>query len=161
MWQRNIPNRSAVMMQSMPGGFTVPKPPVLSLVTGKMSYNDFNLRDTLHRWVDHPQRLWDAIYGVLAEGIETVIHVGPDPNLLPATFKRLSDNISAQLQGRSLGRLGLRAISGVANRQWLKVLLPSRTALLRAPRINHVILEDWLLEQSPSKAGSSSTLQAK
>jgi hypothetical protein len=25
--------------------------------------------------------------------------------------------------------------------------LPSRTALLRAPAVHHVILEDWLLEQ--------------
>ena len=32
-------------------------------------------------------------------------------------------------------------------RPWLTAVLPSRTALLRAPAVNHIILEDWLLEQ--------------
>ena len=147
MWERCVPNRAASLMHTMQGGFTVPHPPVLSLVTGKMTYNDFNTRETLHKWVDHPQRLWDAVYGTLATGVETVVHVGPEPNLIPATFKRLSDNITMQVSGKSLGSIGLRAMSGLANRQWLANLLPSRTALLRAPRVQHVILEDWLLEQ--------------
>jgi [acyl-carrier-protein] S-malonyltransferase len=147
MWERCIPNRSAQLMHTMTGGYTVPHPPILSLVTGKTSYNDFNTRETLHHWVDHPQRLWDAVYGTLATGVETVVHVGPEPNLIPATFKRLSDNITLQASGRSLGSFGLRAMSGLANRQWLANILPSRTALLRAPRVQHIILEDWLLEQ--------------
>jgi [acyl-carrier-protein] S-malonyltransferase len=147
MWERSVSDRAAYLMHTMPGGFTVPHPPVLSLVTGKTSYNDFNTRETLHRWVDHPQRLWDAICATLSTGVETVVHVGPEPNLIPATFKRLSDNIAEQTSGRSIGSFSLRAMSGLANRQWLSNILPSRTALLRAPRVQHVILEDWLLEQ--------------
>ena len=107
VWQRNIPNRVAVMMHTLPGEFKKPVPPLLSLVTGKMSYNDHNAREILYRWIDQPQRLWDAVYETLASGIKTVIHVGPDPNLIPATYQRLSDNVAAQLAGRSLNSLGL------------------------------------------------------
>ena len=78
VWQRNIPNRVGVLMHTLPGGFTKPNPPVFSLVTGKTSYNDYNAREILVQWIDHPQRLWDAVYETLATGIETVIHVGPD-----------------------------------------------------------------------------------
>jgi [acyl-carrier-protein] S-malonyltransferase len=147
VWQRNIPNRVGVLMHTLPGGFTKPNPPVFSLVTGKMSYNAFNSREILHQWIDHPQRLWDAVYETLASGIERVIHVGPAPNLIPATFNRLRDNVQAQLTGNSLNSLGLRAMARAVRRPWLTALLPSRTALLRAPTVEHVILEDWLLEQ--------------
>jgi len=155
MWERSIPNRAAVMLHRLQGGFSVPEPPVLSLVTGTTSYNDFNIRETLHRWVDHPQRLWDAVYQVMAAGIETVVHVGPEPNLIPATFRRLSDNVQQQITGRTLRSLGARAVSSLAGRQWLSAVLPSRTALLRAPRIRHFILEDWLLENAPSKKAAA------
>ena len=82
-------------------------------------------------------------------GIETVIHVGPEANLIPATYHRLSDNVRQQLRGRSLNSLGLRAMSGMARRPWLANVLPTRAALLRAPFVEHVLLEDWLLEQRP------------
>jgi [acyl-carrier-protein] S-malonyltransferase len=147
VWQRNIPNRVGVLMHTMPGGFTRPNPPVFSLVTGKTSYNTFNSREILQQWIDHPQRLWDAVYETLATGIETVIHVGPAPNLIPATFNRLRDNVQAQLTGNSLNSLGLRAMARAVRRPWLTALLPSRTALLRAPTLEHIILEDWLLDQ--------------
>jgi [acyl-carrier-protein] S-malonyltransferase len=147
VWEKNIPNRVGVMANTMPGGFTRPMPPVFSLVTGKTSYNDYNAREILVKWVDHPQRLWDAVYETLSTGIESVIHVGPDPNLIPATFNRLRDNVQAQLTGSSLNKLGLRAMARAARRPWLTTLLPSRTALLRAPAVRHIILEDWLLEQ--------------
>jgi len=143
VWQRNIPNRCALHMQTMDGGFTAPNPPVLSMVTGDLSYNDFNARELLQRWVDHPQRLWDAVYATLDKGIETIIHVGPTPNIIPATFSRLSENVAAQIEGS----MGIRAMSNIVGRPWLKSLLPARTALLRAPLVNQVILEDWLLEQ--------------
>ncbi len=151
VWQRNIPNRVGVLAHTMRGGFTKPNPPVFSLVTGKTSYNDYNSREILNQWIDHPQRLWDAVYETLATGIETVIHVGPSPNLIPATYNRLRDNVQAQLSGNSFNRLGLRAMASVARRPWLTALLPSRTALLRAPMVEHIVLEDWLLEQ-PVKA---------
>lgn len=147
VWQRNLPNRVAVLAQTLKGGFTKPNPPIFSLVTGKTSYNDYNARETLVQWIDHPQRLWDAVYETLSTGIETVIHVGPSPNLVPATYARLRDNVQAQLTGNSLNSLGLRAMARAVRRPWLTALLPSRTALLRAPMMRHIILEDWLLEQ--------------
>ncbi|HEY3392919.1 MAG TPA: hypothetical protein VGK58_09445 [Lacipirellulaceae bacterium] len=148
--QRHIPDRAAVMMDFMPGGFQPPCPPIFSLVTGQRSYDDYHARDILRDWVDHPQRLWDAIYETLASGITTVIHVGPDPNLIPATFNRLSENVQEQTAGRSLGKMGMRAAAGLARRKWLSAILPSRAALLRAPAVKHIILEDWLLENPPS-----------
>ena len=147
MWQCCVPNRAAHMMHTMQGGFTLPKPPVVSLVTGKASYSDFNTREIMHRWVDEPQRLWEAVYETLASGVQTVVHVGPEPNLVPATFKRISDNVRIQVSGRTFGSWGLRAVSGMVRRQWLSAVLPQRTALLRAPLVQHIVLEDWLLEQ--------------
>lgn len=147
--QRNIPDRAAVMMDVMPGGLQPPCPPVLSLVTGKRSYDDYHARDILRDWVDHPQRLWDAVYETLSSGITTVIHVGPGPNVIPATFTRLSENVRQQTNGRTWNHLGMRAAAGLARRPWLSALLPSRAALLRAPLIEQIILEDWLLENAP------------
>ena len=141
--QRHIPDRASVMMETMSGGFQPPTPPVLSLVTGKRSYDDLSARDLLRRWVDRPQRLWDAVYETLACGVTTVVHVGPAPNVIPATFRRLSENIKEQTANKSLGSLGLRAAVGLARRPWLSALLPARGALLRAPTVQHVILEDW------------------
>ena len=137
-------------METLPGGFRAPALRLLSGVTAKASYNDHNSRELLHRWVDHPQRLWSMIHQTLAAGVETVIHVGPAPNLIPATFKRLSEDIRGQLTGRSPASLGLRAVSCMVRRPWLAQLLPSCASLLRAPFIRHVILEDWLLDQTPS-----------
>ncbi len=147
MWERSIPNRSAKMMHTLKNGLAAPTPPIISLVTGKCSYNEYNAREILNRWIDHPQRVWEGINELLTRGIETVIHVGPQPNLFPATFKRLSENVQSQLAGSSPGSLGLRFVSGMARRQWLSAILPSSTALLRAPFLQHVILEDWLLAQ--------------
>jgi [acyl-carrier-protein] S-malonyltransferase len=149
VWARNISNRTGWVLQTHPGGDAAPRPPVLSLVTGEASYNDHNALELIVRWVDHPQRLWDAVYETLVAGIETVIHVGPEANLIPATYHRISDNVQQQLRGRTLNSLGLRAMSGMARRPWLANVLPSRAALLRAPFVEHVMLEDWLLEQRP------------
>jgi [acyl-carrier-protein] S-malonyltransferase len=152
LWQRQLVDQAKFVIQTMQGGFIKPEPTLISLVTGRASYNDYNSREILGQWIDHPQRLWDAICETLAAGVETVIHVGPEPNLVPATFKRLSDNIAAQLKGRTPNRLGLRAMARLTrSRTWLNNLLPSRAALLRAPFVQHVILEDWLLEQDIEK----------
>lgn len=147
--RRYIPDRTAIMLESVPGGITPPYPAVLSLVTGKYEYDDHTSRQLLRQWSDHPQRLWDCVYETLACGVETVIHVGPEPNVIPATYRRLSENIQQQTSGNSLGSLGMRAAAGLARRPWLSAILPSRAALLRAPQIRHVILEDWLLENVP------------
>jgi len=143
LWQRCIPNRAAVMMHTMPGGFSEPRTPILSLVTGKFSYNDYNTREIIHRWIDHPQRLWDAVYETLDAGVERVVHVGPAPNIIPSTFKRVADNVEVQTRGR----LGVRTLKAIVPHPWLKRILPEQAALLRAPLIEHVVLEDWLLEQ--------------
>ena len=148
LWERNIPNRAAVMMHSVPGGFKKPHPAILSCVTGKASYNEYNSRELLNRWIDHPQRLWDVVCGTLAAGVETVVNVGPEPNLVPATFRRLSDNVTAQLNRRSLNSLGMRAMSGIVRRRtWLNSIISERAVLLRAPFVQHISLEDWLLAQ--------------
>lgn len=146
VWEKCIPNRAALMMATMSSGFAAPKPTVLSLVTGKASYNDYNTRELLHRWTDHTQLLWDAVYETLAQGVDTVIHVGPDPNIILATFHRLRDNVEVQIKAS----LGLRAVSSMVGRPWVKSLLPARTALLRAPLLQHVVLEDWLLANPPT-----------
>ena len=145
VWERNIPNRSALMMNTVQGGFREPKPEIFSLVTGDVGYHDYNAREMLCRWIDQPQRLWDAVYATLSRGVRTLVHVGPQPNLIPATFQRLSVDV----EGQTRGSVGIRALSNIIRRPWLSALLPARTALLRAPLLKHVNLEDWLLEHEP------------
>jgi len=142
VWQRNLPNRAGEMLHTLPGGCTEPHPPILSLVTGEMSYTALNARDMICCWMDRPQRLWDAVCRTMTSGIETVVHVGPAPNLIPATFRRLRTDVESQL----MNSMGLRALSAAVSHPWLRALLPNQTALLRAPDVEHVILEDWLLE---------------
>lgn len=144
--QKNITDRASVMLETLEGCFKPPTPPVLSLVTGKKSYNDHSAQAILRKWVDHPQRLWDVVDESLELGVETVVHVGPQPNVIPATYKRLSENITEQTSGGSLSSLGMRAVSGLARRPWLAALLPARASLLRAPHVRHIVAEDWLLE---------------
>jgi len=144
VWERQIPDRAAYLMHTLSGGFSTPQPPLLSMVTGKLSYHDHNARELLHQWVDHPQRLWDVVYEVLSSGIETIVHVGPKPNIIPSTFQRLRDNVEAQTENS----IGMRALSAAVSRPWLQSILPDRLGLLRAPLIEHIVLEDWLLEHA-------------
>lgn len=145
-WERQIPNRAASLLHTIPFRAVLPKPKVLSLVTGRFSYAHLSTRDLLQRWVDHPQRLWDAVYATLASRTTVVLHIGPGPNIIPATFKRVADNVGPQLAES----FRLRALSAAARRPWLQRMLPQRAALLRAPYLKHVVLEDWLLENSPN-----------
>lgn len=147
VWQRNVPNRAAVALYKIAGGMKPPSPRVVSCVTGAASYKALNARDTLIRWVDHPQLLWDAISETLAGGVDLVIHAGPAPNLIPATFERLSNNVTKQRGSRYLQLIGRGVGSGMNKYAWLARLLPTRATLLRAPHVAHVVLEDWLLEQ--------------
>jgi len=147
--QRSIPDRAAVLLESAPGGLQAPQMTLLSGVTGKGSYTDTNSRELIRSWIDHPQQLWAMVHETLTSGVEAVIHVGPAPNIIPATFKRLSDDVRGQIEGYSPGRLGMRAMSQLARRPWLSQLLPTATTLLRAPFVQHINLEDWLLEQLP------------
>jgi [acyl-carrier-protein] S-malonyltransferase len=147
VWQRQISNRAAERMHTLPIRLVEPKPKIFSLVTGDYSYTATSARELLYRWIDHPQRLWDAVYETLSSGATTVIHLGPDPNIIPATFRRLSEDVASQMQDSR----SLRALSAAVRRQWLRRLLPQRAALLRAPYIEHIILEDWLLAHAPPK----------
>lgn len=103
-------------------------------------------------------KLWDMVFQTLASGVELVVHVGPDPNLIPATFKRISDNIAAQTTERTWSGLGLRAISPIMRRPWLTRLLSTSTALLRAPYVQHIVLEDWLLQFAPRPGSTTLVL---
>jgi [acyl-carrier-protein] S-malonyltransferase len=143
VWERNIPNRSQYMMHTMQGACRVSKPPVLSLVTGQFSYDEVNMRDIIGDWVDHPQLLWDAVDTTLARGNETVVHVGPQPNIIPATFERLANNVTLQTKGK----FRMRTLSRIVEQRWLTGILPRRATLLRAPKLRHIILEEWLLQQ--------------
>ena len=151
VWQRNISNRAGVQLQTVGGGFVTPKPPIISLVTGEVSYNTYNARGLLTAWVDHPQQVWKAVCETLSAGIKTVVHVGPQPNLFPSTYKRIAENVSLQMSGTSAASLGKRIVSGMIDRPWLSNLLPSQASLLRAPTLEHVILEDWLLDRPTAK----------
>jgi [acyl-carrier-protein] S-malonyltransferase len=154
-WQRAIPNRVADMMLATPGGRDAPPVPIISGVTGKANVTADNSRELIHQWVDHPQRLWDQIVGTLSAGVQTIIHVGPSPNLIPATFQRLAEDVRGQLNRRSPGGLGKRLVSRMVHRPWLAQLLPSAAILLRAPAVHHMNLEDWLLESeraAPTKS---------
>ncbi|MDZ4820244.1 MAG: ACP S-malonyltransferase [Planctomycetota bacterium] len=150
IWQRAIPNRAAVMLHTIKPNPKGPIPPVFSLVTGNMSYDEINCREILTKWVDHPQRLWDAVNETLVLNCKAVVHVGPEPNLILATFTRLAENVKLQTGARSLGGFGLRAVASAVGRPWLARMLPSRSTLLRAPALRQIILEDWLLENSPA-----------
>src|SRR5439155_25265329 len=126
VWQKQISNRAAERMHTLPLNHVEPRPRVFSLVTGSYGYTSINARELLCQWIDHPQRLWDGVYETLASGVTTVLHVGPAPNIIPATFERLSANVVSQMQeSRSL-----RALSAAVRRLWLRRLLPHRAALL-------------------------------
>ena len=131
-------------MHTLKVEYTQTMPPVISLITGGIDYNEINQREMLRYWVDRPQRLWEAVECVLTSSATTVVHVGPEPNIIPATFQRLADNVDLQLKGN----MGMRALAAAAKRPWLGNLLPQKASLLRAPQIEQVILEDWLLEQA-------------
>jgi [acyl-carrier-protein] S-malonyltransferase len=146
VWQRQIPDKASELMHSLDGGQTAPNPPVISLVTGDDGYDASNVRSILRNWTDHRQQLWDVVLELLERDIQTVIHVGPEPNIMPATFKRLSENVESQTRGS----IGMRTLSQIVRRPWLSALLPKRAMLLKAIQMKHIVLEDWLLENDPA-----------
>lgn len=142
VWQKNIVDRAGCLLHTVPIAPQAPTPPVFSLVTGQAGYSPASARGLLRRWVDEPQRLWDAVIETLATDTGLIVHLGPEPNIIPATYQRLRDNVLAETRTR----FGIRALSAVVRRPWLRAFLPERTSLLRAPQIKHLILEDWLLD---------------
>ena len=148
--QRHVVDRAALMIDQLQPGKFPPTPPVFSLATGKRNYDEHAAREVLRQWIDHPQRLWDAVVETLNSGVSTVIHVGPEPNLILATFARLADNVKQQTNGKTFDSYRMKAMSGLASRPWLANLLPKRAALLRAPLLKQIVLEDWLIENAPA-----------
>ncbi len=148
VWERNIPNRTALSLCHIAGGDCKPTPPIVSCTTGVANYDEFNSRAILADWTDHPQRLWDAMKHTLAAGVEMVIHVGPEPRLFPTGFERLSDKIKKQMRRRHLDRLGYSLFPSISRNRWLNRSLLGRAALWRAPFLDHLVLEDWLLAQN-------------
>ena len=124
------------------GGLKPPSPKVVSCVTGSASYDALNARDTLIRWVDHPQLLWDAITETLVGDVDLVIHAGPAPNLIPATFDRLSNNVTKQLGNKYLQMIGRGVGSSMNRHAWLLRLsyLEGHVASFHRD-VQHVILE--------------------
>ena len=149
--QRAITDRASTRLQSSGGTLAAPKPPIASLVTGSIGYNDYNARQILTDWTDHPQQVWSTVCDTLSQGVKCVVHVGPEPNLFPATYKRLADNITGQSSRGTATSIGRRLVEGMIDRPWLAALLPSQATLLRAPSLTHIILEDWLLQHAPTQ----------
>jgi [acyl-carrier-protein] S-malonyltransferase len=147
VWERNIPNRTALRLYHTAGGQRKPTPNVVSCTTGLANYDEWNSRAILADWTDHPQRLWDAMEHTLASGAELVMHIGPEPKLLTTCFDRLSHRIMKQLKMRHLDRLGSSVIPSISRNGWLTRKLPANAVLLRAPFLHHLVLEDWLLAQ--------------
>lgn len=149
--QRQIPDRASVLLETIPGGLQKPCIPIESCVTGKASYNEYNSRRILSDWVNHPQRLWAALERVFSQEVDVIIHVGPDPNIIPATMDRIRNNVELQLNQGYLMGFGLRAVSHIVrSRPWLANYVSKNAALLRVPQIKNIILEDWLLANSPA-----------
>jgi [acyl-carrier-protein] S-malonyltransferase len=147
VWERSVPNRAAVALYHTRGGNQRPKPAVVSCTTGRANYDEWNSRAILTDWTDHPQRLWDAMEHTLSSGAELVIHVGPEPKLIPTAFERLSGKVLKQLKNRHLDSLGRRVLPSISRNHWLARRLPHTAVVIRAPFVNHLILEDWLLAQ--------------
>ncbi len=149
--QRHIPDRAAVALEQVDCSLEPPKVPVISLITGTVAYDGVNARQLTRDWIDHRQLLWPVVCELLRRPVELIVHVGPEPNIIPATFKRLSIDIASQLGEDSWSALGLRAVSQITrNRPWLRAMLSDEASLLRAPFVRHVVLEDWLLANAPA-----------
>lgn len=144
--EKDFTARVGRYLHTNPTGFGKPKPDILSLVTADFTYNDYNARDHMIRWTGQKQLMWEAVEAVLHSDVQTLIHVGPDPNIIPSTFDRLSKNVIAQTEASK----GIQALARAVDRPWLRKLMPHRADLLRAPSLKHVILEDWLIDNVPN-----------
>lgn len=145
--QACLPDRAAVQLEKTPGGFNVPTTPILSCVTGRKSYVEGAAREHLIDWVDHPQRLWQAIEVLLGSDVEIVLHLGPEPNLIPATLNRLAENVKAQVNEQTWAGFGLRTWSQLSmGRPWLASVVSSDANILKAPFLHQLNFEDYLLD---------------
>jgi [acyl-carrier-protein] S-malonyltransferase len=150
VWQRHIPNRIAMSLHQVKGKLRKPSPPILSCVTGQASYDELSCRNLLTLWPDHPQRLWDVVNATLKSDVDIIIHVGPASKLLTTTFSSLNSRVLRGGHPHFIHRIGSALVSGLQRRPFFSDILPPKAALLRAPFLTHVILEDWLLERKPA-----------
>ncbi|MBL4884750.1 MAG: hypothetical protein JKY95_09485 [Planctomycetaceae bacterium] len=154
--QKHLRDRAALILQTTPYQQTLPNYPLLSCVTGKIANTGLNSRKLMMDWIDHPQLLWDCIHAMLAMGIEQVVHLGPEPNIVPATLTRLAENVQLQIDQPSWVGYGLRTISKLAARRpWLTNLISRDAVLLRAPHVEQLVLEDWLLDSHGNQPSES------
>lgn len=150
-------DRAQQMIQSTTISASGPTPPIFSLVTGRMEYADGLPRQVLAQWTDHPQLLWNGVTAILASDVRRVVHIGPEPNVIPATFARLAANVQQQIGAPTARGLGLRTFQSLVDGRWLASILPLNANLLRAPMIEHVVLEDWLLAHAPASDDDASS----
>ncbi|HBN77572.1 MAG TPA: hypothetical protein DD473_17535 [Planctomycetaceae bacterium] len=144
--QKHLRDRAAVMLQTSACCTELPDYPILSCVTGDIAYNGHNSRQLITDWVDHPQQLWKCVHAILEMGIDSLIHLGPEPNILPATLTRISENVQAQLNQPNWYGYGLRTLSKwTAHRRWLAQMMTRDAVLMRAPYVTQVNLEDHFL----------------
>lgn len=138
-----ISNKAALLLEQTSGGFIKPSPPILSCVTGDYSYTELNCREIFVRWTESPQRLWQALHKLLEENCEIMIHLGPEPNIIPATMSRLSANVSSYMNPATWTGYGIQTLSqNSASRRWLAKLISIDSAVLRTPFVQQVVLED-------------------
>jgi len=150
--QKHLRDRAALILQTTPFQNKEPLYPIISCVTGELAYSKPNARSIMVDWIDHPQLLWDCVHTMLVMGIEQVLHLGPEPNIFPATLTRLAENVQSQMNQPNWRSYGMRTISRwSAQRAWLTNLISRDAVLLRAPHVEQIILEDWLLSPSPEE----------
>ncbi len=153
--QKHLRDRAALILQTTPFQNKEPQIPILSCVTGELAYVKPNGRSMMVDWIDHPQLLWDCVHTMLVMGIEQVLHLGPEPNIFPATLTRLAENVQSQMDQPSWRGYGMRAISRwSARRAWLTNLISRDAVLLRAPHVEQITLEDWLLSSTPASVAA-------
>ena len=149
---RGVCDRAARLVASTVFSFAGPAPAVFSLVTGRIAYESGDPRRVLLDWTDQPQRLWDAVRATLASDVRRVVHIGPKPNVIPSTFARLAADVTQHTQRSTAAGIGRRAVQSLVERPWLAAMLPRDACLLRAPGIEHVVREDWLLDHAPASS---------
>lgn len=174
LWERQVPNRYAQLMHTMEGGFTSPRIPLMSMVTGQHSYTDYNAREMIHRWIDHPQRLWDAIRRTLELDVQRVVHVGPQPSLISQTFRRYTNAVKSHVRGNGSGvfrshgngngngkvHAGSNGKVHAGSNGKVRAggnghALDIDDIYYRTQQIEHIALEDFLLEEASVVAASA------
>ena len=151
VWERNIPNRTAMAMHHIGGGDRKPTPTIVSCTTGSSQLRRMEQPCDPGR-LDRPS---PAVMGRHGErpGVRGRNRASRRSRAQACSRRAstgLSHRIMKQLKMRHLDRLGSSVIPSISRNSWLTRKLPANAVLLRAPFLNHIILEDWLLAQEVS-----------